>query len=148
MALARLVQRLRQAPVRVGRRLARDRRGVAILEFALIAPVLLLLLAGTLELGRFVFTQNSLQSATAVALRQATIDPNLGEAAIRRILLDNLPRLEPGRLDAVSLERVTGAGGNVQEVTIRAVFTFQPVITLVIARPLRIEASARGIAVL
>jgi hypothetical protein len=139
---------LLRVPVREGQNFVLDRRAVAALEFALIAPVLLLLLAGTFELGRFVFTQNSLQSATAVALRQATIDPTLDEAAVRNILLDNLPRLEPGRLDTVSLERANAAGGNLQEVTVRAVFTFQPVISLVIARTLRIEASAQGIAVL
>jgi len=52
--------------------LARDSRGAALVEFALIAPVLLMLLLGMFEMGYNYYMQSQLQGAVQQAARDAT----------------------------------------------------------------------------
>lgn len=56
------------------RRLARDRRGASAMEMALIMPILFMLLIGTLEVGRYMFTLESLRSVTAEAARLSMVN--------------------------------------------------------------------------
>lgn len=51
----------------------RCRRGAAASEFALVGTLLLSLLLGTMELGRYLFTLEALRSAAAEAARAVTI---------------------------------------------------------------------------
>lgn len=62
-------------------RLLRDRRGVTIVEFALVAPVLLLVLMATLELGYATYVSAMVRGAMTKAARQATIG-NRTEAGV------------------------------------------------------------------
>jgi Flp pilus assembly protein TadG len=50
-------------------RLCRDRRGGPALEFALIAPTLLLLILGGMEFSRFLWTESALQLSVEQAAR-------------------------------------------------------------------------------
>ncbi|HTU10140.1 MAG TPA: TadE/TadG family type IV pilus assembly protein [Allosphingosinicella sp.] len=54
-------------------RLRQDRRGVTIVEFAMVAPVLLLILLGFFDLGYRVYAQSVLQGALHDAARMATV---------------------------------------------------------------------------
>jgi len=56
------------------RRLADDRAGAAIVEFALIAPVLLMTLFGMFDLGHGMYTKALLQGAIEKAARDSTIE--------------------------------------------------------------------------
>jgi Flp pilus assembly protein TadG len=51
-----------------------DRRGVAAVEMALIAPVLLLILAGTVDLGGVIYTRFQLSSAVNAAVNYAILN--------------------------------------------------------------------------
>lgn len=53
-------------------------RGQALVEFALAIPIVLLLMLGLLDLGRIVFTNNSLSDGARHGARHATIDPRSG----------------------------------------------------------------------
>jgi Flp pilus assembly protein TadG len=55
------------------RRLATQRRATTTVEFALVGGMLLLLTFGTIDLGLLLWTQNALQSTTALAARCAAI---------------------------------------------------------------------------
>lgn len=55
------------------RRLARDRRGATIIEFAMILPALCLILLGTFELGYRMYVSSVLQGALHEAARLATV---------------------------------------------------------------------------
>jgi len=59
-------------------RLRRDTRGAALVEFALIAPVLLVLLLGMFEMGYNFYTQSQLQGAVQRAARAATVEASKG----------------------------------------------------------------------
>lgn len=58
------------------RRLARASDGATAVEFAIIAPVLLMLLFGIMEGGRALWMQNALNFAVEQAARCASIDQN------------------------------------------------------------------------
>lgn len=65
MSLRRAIRRLRG--------LRRDQRGVTILEFAMVAPVMLLLLLGLFDLGYRAYAASVLQGALHDAARMATV---------------------------------------------------------------------------
>jgi Flp pilus assembly protein TadG len=58
-------------------RLARCKRGATALEFALIAPPLLMLLVGTLDVGRLLWTRAALQDAVTRAARCVAVSPEI-----------------------------------------------------------------------
>jgi Flp pilus assembly protein TadG len=63
----------------------RAERGQSLVEFALIIPILLLLLLGILDLGRAVAAYNSVSNAARSAARVAVVDQNpdrVAQAAI------------------------------------------------------------------
>lgn len=68
-------------------RLAADRRGSAIVDFALLAPALVLLLVGIFEAALLLLTQSLLQTAVGDAARSGIVGSELGassrEAAVR-----------------------------------------------------------------
>ena len=53
----------------------KGRKGAALIEFALIALTLYLLLAGGIELGRMIFVSQALQDAARVAARELAVTP-------------------------------------------------------------------------
>lgn len=53
----------------------RRERGAALVEFALVSLVLYLLLAGTVEFGRLLFSANALQDVARVAARELAVAP-------------------------------------------------------------------------
>jgi hypothetical protein len=62
-------------------RLLNDRRGVAIVEFAIVAPVLMLLLLGMFDMGYNYYIQSQLQGAIQQAARDSTIEGAGGRVA-------------------------------------------------------------------
>jgi len=62
-------------------RRAKRHGGQALVEFALVALVLYMLLATTVELGRLVFSAQALQDASRVAAREIALTPLLPETA-------------------------------------------------------------------
>jgi len=70
---------------RVRNVLQRRKRGQSLVEFALILPILLLLMLGILDLGRAVAAYNSVSNAARSAARVAVVDQNadvVAQAAI------------------------------------------------------------------
>jgi Flp pilus assembly protein TadG len=63
-------------------RLSRDRRGLSAVEFALIAPVFLLIIFGMLQLGILFMANHGLRNAVAEGARHATIFPRPTDAQI------------------------------------------------------------------
>jgi Flp pilus assembly protein TadG len=55
-------------------RLFADKRGISITEFGLIAPVLMVVMLGTLDLGHTLYMQSVLQGAAQKAARDASLE--------------------------------------------------------------------------
>ena len=76
--------------------LMRDQRGVSIVEFALIAPVLLLMLMGLLDLAYNMYTTEMLQGAIQSAARNSSIEGSSGhEAELDSIVIKAVRAVAP-----------------------------------------------------
>lgn len=73
-------------------KLARDVRGVTVVEFAVVAPVMLIFIAGLLELGYVTFARSTLESAILVASRESRVAECPAEVAdlLRSELTDRM----------------------------------------------------------
>ena len=63
-------------------------RGQSLVEFALVVPILILVIVGIFEGGRAIYTYNALSNATREALREAIVHQNIPaiEAEADRVL--------------------------------------------------------------
>lgn len=78
------------------RNLATDRSGVSITEFGLIAPVLIVLLMGVMDLGHTLYMQSVLQGAMQKAARDTTLETGTEsgmQAAIDTAITDQVKNL-------------------------------------------------------
>lgn len=55
------------------KRIARDRSGAAGAEFAMVLPLLILLILGTIDAGRYMYTLNQVEKATQMGARMAVV---------------------------------------------------------------------------
>lgn len=90
-----------EAGVRRGRRpLRRDRSGQALVEFALVVPLLLLLIVGVIDLSRAWNAHQVLTNAAREALRGAVVDNPAYTQEVMKEQIDNqlqLASLDPSR---------------------------------------------------
>jgi Flp pilus assembly protein TadG len=63
----------------------RRSRGQGLVEFALAAPLIVLLIAGILDLGRGVYTFNTVSQAVRAAARKAMVDQNKSDVRLAGI---------------------------------------------------------------
>jgi Flp pilus assembly protein TadG len=94
----KLVKRIARLGMRMGKQQthsaakARDRRGAAAVEFAVVAPVLVAIMMGLLHSGRGYEAKNLLEGAAREGARFATMDrssmPNTGQTANQKLTSD------------------------------------------------------------
>ena len=77
---------------RLVRRLRRDESGTTVIEFAVLAPTLMVMLFGLLDLSHNMYTAQMLQGAIQHAARKSTVEGASGSAAA----LDNAVRRQQG----------------------------------------------------
>ena len=78
----------------IRRNLARDDRGATIIEFALVAPVLVMLLMGLFDMGYNLYTAAVLQGAIQKAARDSTIE-GATPAALDAKVSDTVHQIAP-----------------------------------------------------
>lgn len=61
---------------RIFSRFMQSKKGATAVEFAMIAPVLVMIIFSVLEVGRALFVKNSLQHGVEVAARHAMVNPS------------------------------------------------------------------------
>jgi len=66
--------------------LAGDQQGGAIVEFALIAPLLFTLVLGVLDMGRMFYVRQGLENATQQAARYLTLNPTASNSTVTNYL--------------------------------------------------------------
>jgi Flp pilus assembly protein TadG len=104
----------------------RDDRGAAMVEFALILPVLLMLVMGIIEFGRAYNIQVSIQAAAREGARSLALRQSSGQvdSAVRAAA----PSVS---IDSISQSACPASGDGQARVTVREAFTFQiPFVTL------------------
>ena len=112
----------------LGRIARRGERGVAIVELAMVLPLLFLLVMGTFDLGRAVYIRNALANAARDGARFATVDPRntncIQSVAARNSSLAGLSTA------SVSIS-TPGSVAIGQPVTVSVQSTYQPVTALI-----------------
>jgi Flp pilus assembly protein TadG len=112
---------------RLVRKLTRDCRGSVIVEFAIIAPVLLTLLMGVMTMGLHMFSANALQSAGSDTARWAVVEYQKGNRVSAEQISDKLTAvaitppysLDINRLDVTAQPVTTDITGTIKfEVTL------------------------------
>src|SRR5215217_2183796 len=68
-----------------------DQRGVSILEFALVAPLLLTMTVGSIEVGRMFYVRQGLEYATEEAARYYMLNPTTAESNVTALLKSKMP---------------------------------------------------------
>jgi Flp pilus assembly pilin Flp len=119
------------------RRLCGEEDGAAIIEFALIVPLLLALVWGVIEAGRAFYTVNELASAARDGARLGATC-NLGNPptmdvgcsnAIRQTVKADFQPLGPGLSDA-QIGVVFGGGGGNRFVEVTVTYPYSPILAL------------------
>ena len=72
-------------------RLAIDRRGAAIVEFTVLAPVLLTLILGTVDVGRMFYVRQGLEYATEEAARYYMLNASTAATNVTTQLRSKMP---------------------------------------------------------
>jgi len=72
---------MHRSKVRLARRLLRDRRGVSAVEFGLTAPILFLVISGTLDMAQGYYVNTVLQGAVNAAARKSSLQTGVTDAA-------------------------------------------------------------------
>lgn len=72
--------------LKLGRKLRREEEGLTIVEFAIVAPVFLLLMMGSLDIGHMVYAQSVLNGAVQSAARDASLEGSSTSDADARVL--------------------------------------------------------------
>ena len=66
----------------LGRRIRRDEKGIGSVEFALVTPALVALVAGTVQMGLLFYTKADMRHAVAAGARAASVFPRPSDTAI------------------------------------------------------------------
>jgi len=69
--------------------LARDQSGVAAVEFAIIAPIFIGLLLGIVDIGRYMWTLNTMQYAIDRSVRAAVVQKITDQTEIKTLVKDS-----------------------------------------------------------
>ncbi|MBI3199148.1 MAG: pilus assembly protein [Rhodospirillales bacterium] len=72
-------------------RLTGDQRGVSILEFALVAPLLLTMTLGAIDVGRMFYVRQGLEYATEEAARYYMLNPSAASSTVTTQLQGKMP---------------------------------------------------------
>lgn len=87
------------------RALAKDRRGVTVVEFAIVAPVMLLMLVGAFDLGHTLYTRAILEGVVQKAARDATLES--GVIATTQAALDARIRTDVQEVNGSATVEIT-----------------------------------------
>lgn len=102
------------------RTLAQAQRGVTALEWALVLPVLLALVLGVVDLGRWLAAAGSLHEAARLGARLAVVcdldDPQVSSRALARVV--GLQALAPPPTFTVSREPAACSAANCQRIRV------------------------------
>ena len=104
-----------------------DECGAAAVEFALVLPVLLLLVFGMIDFGRLLFTRNNLQSAVREGARIAAARPDPTDGAARDRVVSYINATEQTKIAPDMVSVTFDAATGLITVTIPAGYPFTPV---------------------
>lgn len=91
--------------------LLRNTRGVSAVEFALTAPLVIMLIVGTLNIGTYIFAQNSVSNATDHVGREAAVYPTPSDNELQSIFADAILKQESDVKVSLAIQHGSAANG-------------------------------------
>ena len=141
-----------------GRRGRRSRRGQALAEFAMVAPIFFVVLFGIIEAGRFMFYYETLNNATREGARYAIVNGANSLTCSTGPAAPNSVSCDPDGSDVVDMTRAAAFGippltvtvtptwmpdnGRGSRVSVRASYTYSTLIPIVPLPPVTVEAES------
>lgn len=111
------------------RRLARDEHGAAVVEFAIVVPMLLILVMGIIDFGRMYAVAASLQAAVRDGARQGAMSSDLTDAtqlgAVKTRVVNAFQPIGGSALTTASVSVTVDASQNV--VVTVSNYTYRPI---------------------
>lgn len=101
------------------RKLRRNNRGAAALEFAIAAPILILFLIGLARLGILYMANAGLRSAVAEGARLATIYPRPSNTQISQRITASRFGLDSSRMTQPTITEGVSNGANYVDITVQ-----------------------------
>ena len=98
-------------------RLKREEKGAAALEFALVAPALILFIVGIAQFGVLFMANNGLSNAVGEGARYATIYPRPTNAQITQRLTDGRFGLKSANISGPTYSTGVSAGADYLDIT-------------------------------
>ena len=98
----------------------RDARGSAVLEFAVVVPMLMLVVLGVLQVGLALHVRSTITSAAAEGARVAAVSGGDTAAGVRRTRQALSATLAEGVVDSVVARRTASGGVATVDVEVRA----------------------------
>ena len=118
-----------------------SRRGAAAVEFAIILPILIPIVLGCVDFGRFAHSYITVTNAARAGAGFASFNPfttvtrPAWEARIRKVVQDEMgARFDPAQIDIPS-PVVTNEGGGMRRVRVTVSYPFQPIVNLPFVPP-------------
>ncbi|TNE42635.1 MAG: pilus assembly protein [Alphaproteobacteria bacterium] len=111
-------------------KLRRDKRGIAAVEFAILSPIIIVMIVGVLETGRLLYTRSSLQSGLEMAGRYAMVHPNASQTELQAIAFGSLKIYDSAGSEP-TLTMSTQGGSDADFLVLAATIDHQMLIPLV-----------------
>ena len=121
--------------IRLLHRLRSDARGVGIIEFALAAPVLLLMIVAASQLGVLFMSNAGLKHAVAEGARYATIHPRPNDAEIRARIDARRFGLKPQSMSTPAIVTGKADGADYLEISV----TYDVALNFVFFKPAPVQ---------
>lgn len=119
-----------------------DRRGASAVEFALICPVMIMMLFGVLETGRVLHTKSSLQRGVEIAARYTMVNQTATASELQTVAFgDYAPTGDGGTKPSIKIAQVTLSG--VDFMVISATLDHTMSIPLLSSRKIGLSAESR-----
>jgi Flp pilus assembly protein TadG len=99
--------------LKISHNVARQQRGVAVVEFAIVAMLLFTLLFGIIEFGRLFYVFNSVQEVTRRAAREAVVRWTNQQSVVKNLALFGASSLPAGAeitADSISIDYLNQSG--------------------------------------
>ena len=121
----------------------KSEKGQAALEFALVLPILLLLVCGIVDFGRILYTKNTLTSMSEQAARYASLDYTNTDAEIDTYVRTNagVSDTSAGTLTVAVAPTPTRVSGNTVKITLTyKIYYITPFMNKILASPFIIKS--------
>ncbi len=130
-------------------RLAGDQRGVSILEFALVAPLLLTMTVGAVDFGRMFYVRQGLEYATEEGARYYMLNPTVATSEITTQLRSKMPGAMGPSVNVTYADTANcNANSSVTCTTITATYSFSFIVGYLGTGAQTLRATAQAVRLL